>query len=131
MRPTGHFDYLPVGVQEDPVVASVGIGLEETAIVLQERGRAVAGPTGGEVVDTVGMPVIADVDPEPTCRTARLLAPQHSHGGVIGPDDRRLQHQGLLEIGQRLEDDRGVADPVAQGAPRRKTPCRVKISSSR
>ena len=35
-------------------------------------------------------------------------------------NDRRLQHQGLLQLGQRLEQDRGVADPVAQGAPRQK-----------
>jgi len=51
VRPAGHFHDRPIRVHEDPIVAPVGIGLEETAIVLQERGRTVAGPAGAEVVD--------------------------------------------------------------------------------
>ena len=46
------------------------------------------------------------------------LAAEDRHGGVVGPDHRRLQHQGLLQRRQRLEHRGGVADPVAQRAPR-------------
>ena len=40
--PAGHLHDLAAGAQEDPVVASVGIGLEETLVAGEERRRTVA-----------------------------------------------------------------------------------------
>ena len=42
------------GAEEDPIVAPVGIGLEEAAVVAQERRRSAATPAHGEVVGAVG-----------------------------------------------------------------------------
>jgi hypothetical protein len=60
---------------------------------------------------------VTNVDPEPTGGTARLLSLLHGHEGVVSPHDRRLQHHGLPQLGQRLRQDRSVPDPVTQGAP--------------
>ena len=65
---------------------------------------------------------IADVDPEPTPGTTGFLAPEHGHRGVVGPQDGRLQHQRLLQLGQRLEYQSSVPHPVAQGAARDEHP---------
>ena len=64
------------------------------------------------------MLVVADVRPEPALGAAGLLAAEDRHGGVVGPDHRRLQYQVLLQRRQRLEHGGGVADPVAERAPR-------------
>jgi hypothetical protein len=57
---------------------------------------------------------VADVDPEPARRTTGLLSSEHGHGSVVGPQDRGLQHQSFLKLGQRLEHKSGVSHPVAQ-----------------
>ena len=75
-------------------------------------------PAHGEVVDAVGVLVVADVDPESPLGATPFFSAEHSHRGIVGPQDRRSQHQALLQLGQRFEQERGVADPVAQGAPR-------------
>src|SRR5512143_361601 len=79
VRPAGHLHDRPVRAQEDPVVASVGVGLEETVVIGEERRRTVTSPAHREVVDGVRVLGIADIGPESTLGTAGIRSPEHDH----------------------------------------------------
>jgi hypothetical protein len=89
MLSTTHLKDRDAGIQVDAVVAIVGVGLELSAIVVQERGRMRALLRHRELVHRQPLPLIADIVPEPRSRPLARFRILALHGRVDS-----VQHPG-------------------------------------
>ena len=80
----------------DAVVAAIGVRLQKTLEILEERGRAVAGMRRRVIEDDARMIVVADVVPQSAVAVSCFALVADRHRGVVGVQHLRLQHPVLL-----------------------------------
>ena len=106
----------------EPVVAVVGVRLQDAGVASEVRLRMLAPPVARVVEDRGGRPgaaerlVVADVNPEPA--GVGLALRQHRHGRVVAVQALGRHDMGLDQAPKRIKRRRDRADGVGHGGER-------------
>ena len=114
MRPASDFDHLAAVI--DPVVAPVGVRLQETLEIAEPTGRSGPRPVGRVVVDDVGIGRVAQVGPQPPLTTLPFAGRLDRHGRVVRMHGARLKDPLLHPCHQRPGEFSGSLEPRAHRA---------------